>query len=55
MEILIWESRPNQDSKGTLTTKAAKLTMIPYYAWNHRGIGLMEVWMPQSISALGNY
>lgn len=43
------------DSKGTLTTKAAQLTMIPYYAWNHRGIGLMEVWMPQSISALGNY
>ena len=43
------------DSKGELTTKSAILTMIPYYAWNHRGTGLMEVWMPQSISALGNY
>ena len=43
------------DSKGELTTKSAILTMIPYYAWNHRGAGLMEVWMPQSISALGNY
>ena len=32
-----------------------KLIMIPYYAWNHRGPGLMEVWMPQSIAALGNY
>jgi drug/metabolite transporter (DMT)-like permease len=31
------------------------LTMIPYYAWNHRGAGFMEVWMPQTISALGNY
>ena len=43
------------DAKGELTTKSAILTMIPYYAWNHRGAGLMEVWMPQSISALGNY
>ena len=33
----------------------ATLTMIPYYAWNHRGPGLMEVWMPQTIQALGNY
>ena len=33
----------------------AVLTMIPYYAWNHRGPGDMEVWMPQSIGALGNY
>ena len=41
--------------RGEALVKAAKLTMIPYYAWNHRGAGLMEVWMPQSISALGNY
>ena len=43
------------DDKGEVSVKPAKLTMIPYYAWNHRGPGLMEVWMPQSISALGNY
>ena len=41
--------------RGEALVKAARLTMIPYYAWNHRGAGLMEVWMPQSISALGNY
>ena len=41
--------------RGEALVKAAKLTMIPYYAWNHRGAGLMEVWMPQSIGALGNY
>ena len=41
--------------RGEALVKAAHLTMIPYYAWNHRGAGLMEVWMPQSISALGNY
>ena len=44
-----------QDPQGEAHVKKATLTMIPYYAWNHRGPGLMEVWMPQSIGALGNY
>ena len=44
-----------QDSHGNAVVKSATLTMIPYYAWNHRGPGLMEVWMPQTIQALGNY
>ncbi len=26
-------------------TRCAPLTLIPYYAWNHRGIGTMAVWM----------
>lgn len=43
------------DSEGKVVATATRLTMIPYYAWNHRGAGLMEVWMPQSISALGSY
>lgn len=43
------------NKQGEATVQPATLTMIPYYAWNHRGPGLMEVWMPQSISALGNY
>ena len=44
-----------QDVQGNPTVKDATLTMIPYYAWNHRGPGLMEVWMPRSIKALGDY
>jgi DUF1680 family protein len=43
------------NDQGKVVTKDATLTMVPYYAWNHRGPGLMEVWMPQSIGALGNY
>ena len=43
------------DNIGHAHANPAVLTMIPYYAWNHRGPGLMEVWMPQSIKALGNY
>ena len=44
-----------QNAQGSATVKSARLVMIPYYAWNHRGPGNMEVWMPQSIQALGNY
>ena len=43
------------DKQGHAHVRPAVLTMIPYYAWNHRGPGDMEVWMPQSIGALGNY
>ena len=43
------------DKIGHAHVRPAVLTMIPYYAWNHRGPGDMEVWMPQSIGALGNY
>ena len=45
----------DMDDEGHAHVTPACLTMIPYYAWNHRGPGLMQVWMPQSISALGNY
>ena len=44
-----------QDAQGNPVIKDATLTMIPYYAWNHRGPGLMEVWMPQTVAAFGNY
>ena len=44
-----------QNSRGEAEIKSARLTMIPYYAWNHRGPGEMQVWMPQTIRTLGNY
>jgi len=28
------------------------LTLIPYYAWNHRGAGKMDVWLARSLSGL---
>ena len=36
---------------GKLTTKDVKLTLIPYYAWAHRGQGKMAVWLAQDLSA----
>ena len=40
------------DKAGWLQTRDAVLTLIPYYAWNHRGIGKMMVWLPQEINAV---
>ena len=40
------------DRTGRLVVKDVKLTMIPYYAWCHRGSGEMEVWLPREIQAV---
>lgn len=37
---------------GKLYTKDVTLTLIPYYAWAHRGDGKMMVWLPFQISTL---
>ena len=37
---------------GLLDVKPAILTLIPYYAWAHRGKGQMAVWLPQDVSAV---
>ena len=39
------------DDRGRLTATDVKLTLIPYYAWAHRGAGAMAVWLPQELSA----
>lgn len=39
------------NKQGKLTTKDQKLTLIPYYAWCHRGSGKMRVWLPQDLKA----
>lgn len=38
---------------GKLTSRDVKLTLIPYYAWNHRGTGYMDVWMARNLDGLG--
>lgn len=39
------------DVTGRLAVKDVKLTLIPYYAWAHRGEGDMAVWLPIEVSA----
>lgn len=36
---------------GRLSAKDVKMTMIPYYAWAHRGRGNMSVWIAQDLTA----
>lgn len=40
------------NEKGLLETPNVTLTLIPYYAWSHRGDGKMAVWLPQDVSAV---
>lgn len=40
------------DPQGRLQTRKVSLKLIPYYAWNHRDIGKMMVWMPQRVEAV---
>ena len=39
------------DDNGRLVAEDVKLTLIPYYAWCHRGSGSMAVWLPQELTA----
>jgi len=40
------------DAQHNLQVKRGRLTMIPYYAWDHRGQqGGMEVWIPYDVTA----
>ena len=36
---------------GRVVVKDVDLTLIPYYAWCHRGRGEMTVWLPQTVQA----
>jgi DUF1680 family protein len=39
-------------SSGKLIIQDARMTLIPYYSWAHRGQGEMEVWLPIEATAL---
>jgi DUF1680 family protein len=38
------------DETGRLQVKDVTLSLIPYYAWNHRGSGNMAVWLTQNLN-----
>ena len=37
---------------GKLAVKDVAIKLIPYYAWNHRGAGKMDVWLARSLNGL---
>ena len=38
-----------KEDTNNVSVKDQKLTLIPYYAWNHRGAGQMNVWFVQTL------
>lgn len=34
---------------GVVVIRAAELTLVPYYAWSHRGVGEMAVWFERAL------
>ena len=40
------------DADGRLALRDVRLRLIPYYAWNHRGVGKMEVWFANRLKGL---
>jgi len=38
--------------EGKLAAKDVTVKLIPYFAWNHRGAGKMDVWLARSLSGL---
>ena len=42
------------DADGKVAVRDTEVTLIPYYAWNHRGAGIMDVWMADAIEGLND-
>ena len=38
----------DREQNGTVVSRPKSITMIPYYAWCHRGANEMQVWLPRS-------
>ena len=41
-----------ENADGTVSAYPLQLTLIPYYAWNHRGANEMNVWLLQGLKAV---
>ena len=42
------------DKEGRIAIKEVSVKLIPYYAWNHRGAGKMDVWLANRLNGFGN-
>jgi len=43
-----------RDDNGDIAVRKVNLSLIPYYAWAHRGEGNMKVWLPTTPQSLNN-
>ncbi len=44
----------DRNDAGDFVVKKVNLSLIPYYAWAHRGEGYMKVWLPTTPQSLNN-
>lgn len=44
----------DRNDAGEIVVKKVNLSLIPYYAWAHRGEGYMKVWLPTTPQSLNN-
>jgi len=42
----------NLDADCRISSRNISLRLIPYYAWNHRAAGTMDVWLASSLKGL---
>jgi hypothetical protein len=50
MTVLTGKARAvDRDSEGDVVEEDVAMTMIPYYAWCHRGPNEMQVWIPRQL------
>jgi len=52
VEVIVGEAAAYRYKGGRLVSQKQKLTLIPYYAWAHRGKGEMAVWLARSKEAV---
>ena len=50
--INTWAQEASVTPEGKLNAKDVRVRLIPYYAWNHRGAGKMDVWLARGLSGL---
>ena len=43
----------SRQADGKLQLQDTRIKLIPYYAWNHRGVGKMDVWLLSDLSKIG--
>lgn len=41
------------EADGTIKAANVTLSLIPYYAWNHRGAAVMSVWLAKNLDGIG--
>ncbi|MCR4918823.1 MAG: glycoside hydrolase family 127 protein [Prevotella sp.] len=53
VQTLITEAQSfGYDANGRIESRNTRLTLIPYYAWCHRGQGQMRVWLPHELGCV---